>query len=188
MSAVTVTETVKYPPQDVPKPSPKDRFKSNLSLFVHYMGTIMSEYRPGNVDPLVVSIVLAVIQGTDPDLMMNKFIDRSNDYWDIILEKEESSLLSSILILFRDLPADQVKSISDIFVAKDDKGNLVITQDKRDIIWSYIWAFVKIGIKHIHVTRKPITDEKGVRKYSVDYFPKISVKVNAEKWKIKVDE
>jgi hypothetical protein len=188
MSSTAVTDATKSVPQETVKPLPKDRFKTNLSLFVQYMGTVMSEYRPGNVDPLVVSIVLAVIQGTNPDTMMDKFIDRSKDYWDIILEKREDTLLSSILILFKDLPQDQVKSISDLFLAKNDKGDLLITQDKRDIIWSYIWAFVKIGIKHVHVTRKPEINDKGVKAYSVKYFPEINVRINAEKWKIKVDE
>ena len=132
--------------------------------------------------------MLGVVEGTKPDTILDKFIERSVDYWDIILSKREDMLLSSILIIFRDLPEEQVQSVSNLFSAKDSKGNSLITNDKREVIWNYVWSFVKIAIKHVHCTRQPLVNEQGIKKYTVDYFPGISVKNNAEKWQIKVDE
>ena len=180
MSVQTTSET-KMPP-------PKERFKTNLISFVQHMGGTMKEFLPNNVNPLIMSMVLSVVRNASSDLMMDKFIERSKCYWDAIYNKEEKTLLDSILILFKDLPEDQVKSMSNLFTAKDANGLSVITQEKKDVIWNYVWSFIKISIKHIHITRQPKINDRGVRSYTVEYFKEISIRINAEKWKIQVDE
>jgi hypothetical protein len=181
MSHMTTTEESK-------NCAPEERFRSNLINFVQYMSTIVKPVLPEMSNPIVIGYVLSVINNANSSEMMYKFIDRSNKHWDDSFDKKESSLLSNISELFEDLPQDKVSKICSVFNTTDEKGNLVINNSQREIIWSYIHSFIKISIKYIHKTRCPVKNDAGIKKYTVKYFDGLSCRLLSEKWKIILED
>ena len=188
-------------------PSTEERFKSNFITLVEICEEMVQEGDENNVSsitPAVFSIFRILISKIEPKFLIERFIRKTSDYWDKILEKDIEYFKNLGLGLFNIAGDNGIDSI----LEKEDKsitGGLTINHissfkgllsatyrnengeeiqifdDERVTdTWKIMHSFVKQSILYVHTNRNMIDGE-----YTKDYFSNINVKENAEKWKVK---
>jgi len=192
--------------------APEDRFKSNLLALFDIVEEMFNEGVDNNVIEKSINILPLIklfIKKTSGEHMVKRFINRTNEYWDIIKRKDDEYIKTRLLDIFNnvqekgmdavkedeDLKEDQdnklVNSLSkDHFVVFKDllsgsytyEGDTytILDNDRKEDIWRIMHSFVKISLCYIHNGRKWVGD-----KYTVPFFDTIKVKELASEWGVK---
>jgi hypothetical protein len=161
-------------------------------------------------------IIEIIIKRTSSDDIVKWFIERTYKYWDKIYQKDGDyveEISTKLFQMVQDGKLDDLKQSDQLQGADEMMGSLskghidnfkevltgsyedeetgetvkVFDDERKEELWSYLQAFVKISINHIHFTRQ--MGENG--KYKTKFFPtvdgeKVSVKKLAVKWGIKL--
>ena len=161
-------------------------------------------------------IVEIIIKRSDSGEINKWFIEKTYEYWDKIHEKDEDyveEISSKLFQMVQDGKLDDIKKSEELKGADEVVGGLskghvdnfkkvltgsykdqetgemvrIFASDRKEELWAYLQAFVKISINHIHVTRQMGEDGK----YKTKFFPeingqKVSVKKLAAKWNVKL--
>jgi len=186
--------------------NPSERFKSNLIILIDIIADMFEEGYENKVvknDFKILGILKIIIKKYDGSKMLTNFIKKTNPYWEKIRDKDLDYFKDLGLQLFdiaRGEGLEKYKSESDDDFFKSlssshvdnfrtllegeyevDGEKLEILDDERKAdIWKILHSFVRISIVFIHQERK-YKDSK----YTVEFFPDISVKENIDKWEIK---
>jgi len=185
----------------------EERFKRNFLTLVdicHEMVEEGSEQGVSTITPTMFNLVKIFITRLEGKFLLERFIRKTYDYWDKILDKDLDYFKEIGLNLFSmagdkgidslvdgddksltgGLNLDHVSSFKNLLSAKykDEKGNDVeiFDDDKIEDTWKIMHGFVKQSILFIHNQRDMVN---GV--YTKEYFPNVNIKENATKWKVK---
>lgn len=168
---------------------PCDRFKSNLLALIEDVRTITQTAEEKKVKTVLTSalieLALPMIGIADANDIIEKFIEKSASYWDSILAKDEDFIRLNAKVLFAELPEKYVNGFVDIYFAQVD-GKALVDEEMKKQIWTTIHGMVKICIRHVHLNRIPKTNDAGVTRYTVNYFPSLKLKSHAEKWRLQL--
>ena len=186
--------------------NPSERFKSNLIILIDIIADMFEEGYENKVvknDFKILGLLKIIVKKYDGSKMLTNFIKKTNPYWEKIRDKDLDYFKDLGLQLFdiaRGEGLEKYKSESDDDFFKSlssshvdnfrtllegeyevDGEKLEILDDERKAdIWKILHSFVRISIVFIHQERK-YKDSK----YTVEFFPDISVKENIDKWEIK---
>jgi hypothetical protein len=188
-------------------PTTEERFKSNFMALVDICEEMVvdgDENGVSSITPTMFKILKIIISKINPTFLIERFIRKTSEYWGKIYEKDleyfkdlgveifnvandngiENMMDGDEKVITSGLKFDHISSFKTLLSASysDSNGNLVeIFDDERvSDTWRIMHSFVKQSIFFIHTRRKMVDNE-----YTVDYFPNIIVKENAEKWKVK---
>lgn len=192
-------------------PSPAERFKVNLVTLVDIIDDMFEEgIENGIVNTRIniLGLVKLFIKKTDGDYMLKRFIKRTYEHWDKIYDedidyfkekglelfsfvqdqgveglKDEEEFSGGDNKLISSLSGDQISTFKSLLEATyeyDGEEIDIFDESRRSDVWKIMQSFVRISICYIHETRNMIDG-----KYTVDFFPEIKVKSNAEKWDVK---
>lgn len=150
-------------------PSHEERFLSNTIIFFSTMKQYLTEiYKKGykDLDPALIDIVMGIVKAVDKKEVIEKFIENSYKLWDMIKAKDEEFFKQRALEIFHFFPKDKINAFNQIFTKKDSTGKFIITQDKRDKLWTIAFGLVRISIKYVSDNRNKfnyinIDDEKS---------------------------
>jgi hypothetical protein len=192
-------------------PSPPERFKINLLTLFDIINDMFEEgIENGVIDNQInlLSVMKIVIRKASSDYMLRRFIKRTNEHWDKILDEDIDYFKNKGLELFnmvQDKGVDAFKGEEELngdnklvnSLSGDHVNNFkrlleatyvyegeeidIFDDDRRSDVWKIMQSFVRISLCYIHETRKPVEG-----KYTVEFFPEIKVKTCAEKWGVKL--
>lgn len=185
---------------DIIKPPTEERFKNNLldlcQLLKDIVLYIKSQGCLDTFNPVLMDLGINFVRGIEAKKIIHNFIDKSyiitntnssnstETYWDKIRMKDEEFLRNNLHIIFGMLPADMIKIFSDILNSKNKEGENILKKETWDSIWVFMDALIKGSIRYIHETRIPEVVD-GKKKYTIEYFPQISISTQVKLWNIK---
>lgn len=119
------------------------------------------------IDPGVMTLTEAALERYSNEALISGFCTHSRPFWDKIRGHEESFLKQNLGVVFQKLPVDLSPQIIRLLEARDSQGKRVVNQDDLDVIWLYLEALVKIGIKWLY-QREPSDElEKEATKWGI---------------------
>lgn len=185
-----------------------DKYKHNLMALVDIFSEMFSE---GKEHGLVEShtqlftICKLLLGKSNPVRMISKFITKTQDHWEKIYDrdleyfrelglnlfdifenkgvdhfKDSDVQQVNVLSTLKDTHVSEFREILSAEVEIDGEMKAILNDERIDEIWQIFHAFVKLSIIHIHEKRKKVDG-----KYTVEFFPEISVSANAKKWNVK---
>lgn len=185
MSSLPVSAISSPPASKVVDPVQATTFMHNTiilcDLVIETVKWAQGEGFQTTLSPFLLQVGRGILSTKDPSTMIAGFIERSYSYWSSILSKDQKFLIDNAKILFAELPEDHVKAFSVLFASKNPDGSFVIPQETRDSVWEILHAMVTNCIRHIHLSRCP---DKVTKRYTMDYFPNISVKGCVTAWHV----
>lgn len=116
------------------------------------------------INPMLISFAESFLNNIDPELLITNFVKYSYSHWNMIKEKNERFFIEHSSDIFKDLNNPMIVNLfKDLFLSRDNNGNMIINAEERENIWSHFQALVKISIHHIHENRIPSwKDTNGV--------------------------
>jgi translation initiation factor 2 beta subunit (eIF-2beta)/eIF-5 len=192
-------------------PTPSERFKNNLLVFLEFFEEMFDEAKEENIIVERFSLFIpakVIISKTKGVSIVDVFIKRTNQFWDNIHDQDDEKIEEICTNLFQmvqngnleDMKQDEdlkgvggiigslskghVENFKKVLTGKyQDDGETIsiFDEERRENLWQYLKSFVKISLCHIHETRKM----GGDGKYKVKFFPDINVKSLAQKWNVK---
>lgn len=114
--------------------------------------------------------------------LSDKIVDKTNKYWDYIIDKNEEFFIKKADDIFGEIPV-KVDLFSDLF-AKD-----VLNDKQKDKLWSLFEELIPLCCVYIHEMRIPIKKEvndKLVGTYNQSYRNDIKIKEYVQKYGIKL--
>lgn len=187
---------------------PEERFKANLLALFDIINSMFKEGIDNGVIKNTINILPLVklhIKKKNSEELIDDFITKTSDFWEIIKKKDDQYIKEKLLDIFNDVKEKGVAEVKNNIKEKnnivnsltgdhfvifkdllsksyiyEDKEYYILDDDRKEEIWSFMHSFVKISLCHIHQTRKMIDG-----KYSVVFFNDINVKELAKEWKVK---
>ena len=187
-------------------PVSSERFKMNLLTLLEIVNDMFEEGIENKIITNsfnIMNIFKLFIAKTPSEYMLKRFIKRTHPHWEKIKDKDidyfkdiglnifqiiqdkgmdgfknEEELSSGSLL--QTVSGDHIASFKKLMESSYEyEGETVevLDEDRREDIWKIMQSFVKISIKYIHETRK-----KTDGKYTVEFFPEISVKTVSNTW------
>lgn len=186
-----------------------EKYKHNLVTLVDIFSEMFEEGQEHgmveNSHSQLFSMCKLIMSKSNGERLMNKFIIKTHDYWDKIYDKnldyfkelglnlfdifenkgvdhfkdddvQKVSLLSSL----KDNHVNDFKQILSAEVNIDGELQAILHEERLAEIWQVFHSFVKLSVIYVHEKRKRVDG-----KYTVEFFPEISVASNADKWNIK---
>lgn len=186
--------------------NPSERFKSNLIILIDIISEMFEEGYENKVvknDFKILNLLKIIIKKYDGDFMLKNFIRKTNPYWDKIREKDLDYFKNLGLELFnivqegglekykKDNSGDFFKTLSESHLQNfktlleaeyesDGEKFQIFDEERKEDVWKILHSFVRISVVFIHDQRKYMDG-----KYTMEFFPEISIKENTEKWDIK---
>jgi len=109
-------------------------------------------------------------------------------HWNKIHQKDEKFMEENAFTIFTIVPPENTQEFKNIFTKKDEAGMLIVNQEDREIIWEYLFSFVKISIREIHHKRRGYIVKHPDGKIKLNYHHRhltdIDIKHHADKWGI----
>lgn len=180
------------------RPSSSERYKNNLLVLVDIFKEIYDEGSKHSVidsnQSALFFLMKTYIKSCDSDKLINKFIRKSNLYWDKIYDKDieyfkvmglnflticdekgidhfkEEDNSTLVKTLSKSHLDDFKNILSSSYKDTDGKDVDLLDEEKKNDIWNIFHSFVKISICYLH--------ENNV-------YPEINKTELAKKWKIK---
>lgn len=137
---------------------PATRFRINVQGLCNFIKELLDGcYNKGytQINPFLVDLAATVLTAYSDDDIIKGFIEGSHTHWDMIKNRDEQFFSAHARCVFAGLPADRIDAFKILFETRDEKGNSVINQEDRNVLWTFFDTFVKIAIKYIHEERQP---------------------------------
>ncbi len=171
------------------KTPPEERVKANLLEIIKLTrDTLIYVSNKGykiNLDPKLFDIAISFLQGWETIKIVDGFISRSYNYWDVIKSKDEIFLLENAKVLFGEIPTSFIEIFVDMMKAVDKDGKSYVPDETKECVWKLIHAMIKGAVKYIHSSRCP-KEIDGKKQYTVEFFPQVSIRKQIEIWEIKL--
>ena len=187
-----------------PKRSCVDRFKNNLVTFLDIISEMCDDGREhGVVDDgfSFLPLLKIFINTAFREYMLENFITRTYEHWGKIKEKDIEYFKGLGLELFdfvgsgkmekykegnsllQKLSTSQIENFKKLLETSyqvDGVEHYILDEERQEDIWKILHSFVRISLIYIHERREYVNGG-----YTVEFFPEISVKKNAEMWNVK---
>ena len=134
-------------------------------------------------------IVKNVMKNYNKGELMDKFITHTNEHWEKIRLRDVDFFVNHGQGILGGIPLP-INVFEMIFIGKHPKtGKILISEEDRNGIWSYLSSMIRISIVYIHEKRKCVliqTPEGLIPKYKEKYMPEIKVRENAKLWELEL--
>ena len=184
-----------------------ERFKTNLVTLLDIIIDMFEEAKDHSIDslePSIIEVLKIIVKNFSGERMLKNFINRTNEYWDKILEEDLEYFKTLGLQLFdftkekgvdslkkeyesnaffnvlKDSHIDTFKSVLAASYMEDGEEIEIFDAERREDIWKIMKSFVRMSILYVHDGRCQVDG-----KYTKECFPSIKIKENAKKWQIK---
>jgi hypothetical protein len=178
------------------------RFKENTIDFIDFLADVVREVKQSyNIDaqPENLDFTCIFIKAFDKDALVDNFIYGSRNNWDYIFKQDESYFIKDFADIFKfvDLPEKEVyiQQLVEVLTMKKDNYKVlpndphydpfVVGKKDRDIVWDYLYSFVKISIQYLHAMGQPV-EQDGRVTYIKPLYKDIDVQEAAKKWGVKL--
>jgi len=156
------------------RPPEEERFiKNALQLLkaVHYGISKLYERGYKSVNPTTLAMFIALLGADDIDKhdIIRKFIGKSHLHWDKMKERDEDFFIHNAAHVF-DLPPNAVNAVKDLYLTKDEKGD-ILTQEFKNDIWALLDAMIRCAIQYV---------------YKNQGFTNVNVKHHIKVWGVKI--
>lgn len=162
------------------KPSPAHRFKNNTLALYDIVRDIVSDN--SDIDPLILDLAGAIVEGRDEKVMVNNFLDHTYDHWDQIWDKEVAYFSEFALNALRRANERNQKSVvGGIGVSHIEKIKHIIedpslvNEETQEEIFKIMYGLVKISLQYVYETRQT----------SLSYASHVDLKKEVERWNVK---
>lgn len=171
-----------------------ERFQKNvldLLDIVMELNQIVYDNGYRYVEPALMEMAGPILKEIPHTHLIETFIDSTynseikSTYWDQIRLKSEVFFLENSDKIFSGLPLGNIKAFKALFTAKDSEGELIISEEDRDCLWSYFSSLVKICINYIHEGREPRLKD-GNPRYGKNFYPDVELEQQAKLWKVEL--
>jgi len=176
--------------------SPEERFISNMKGMMDYCKELIQdayESKKTTLNPALLTIASMFVSKQIADkgvkFPIENFIKKSSEHWKYIKERDEEYFVKNIHKMVDIIPKEQLNELCKLFMMKNKVGKYVIEDDDRDTLWEYVETLVRISINYVHINRKPMGTSgngKSSFKYSVNFFPDVSLGAMASMFEIKL--
>jgi len=185
-----------------------EKYKHNLITLVDIFSEMFTEgYEHGLVDShtQLFTMCKLIMGKSNSDRLIHKFISKTYEHWDKIHDKnldyfkelglnlfdvfenkgvdhfkDDDVQKVSVLSSLKDKHISEFKEILSADIEIDGESRAILNDDRIEEIWQIFHSFVKLSIIHINEKRKKVDG-----KYTIEYYPNISVSQNAKIWNIK---
>jgi len=181
-----------------------DRFKNNLVTFLDIISEMCDDGREKGVvndNFSFLPLLKIFINTTFKEYMLENFITRTHEHWTKIREKDIEYFKTMGLELFdfvgsgkmekykegnsllQKLSTSQIENFKKLLETSyqvDGVKYYILDDERQGDIWKILHSFVRISLIYIHEKRQYINGA-----YTVEFFPEISVKSNAQLWNVK---
>ena len=129
------------------------------------------------VTPSIMNIGANTVDAISEIEVTERFITRTVNWWPLILQRDETFLISHINEIFSELPDIYIKDLKKIL------GTQHVDKHEKITLWKILQGTVKCSIRHIHNSRSPQKID-GKITYRATYCPEIRLKDLAHEWDI----
>lgn len=142
-------------------PPPSERFNLNMNEFFKLLKSLLLKAQKKGFNVVSMELFdlghnLAI--SSDIDKVIRIFTEKSYPFWDQIKAHNDEYFSNHLTDILSDIPG--IEKGNALFNAKDENGNMIINDEDRDIIWSYLTALVKTSIRYCK--------EKNYKFYNVE--------------------
>lgn len=166
--------------------TPEKRFCDTLYgnegflFFIKQILTDLHIQKKSDIDPSLINLAIIFIKKINKDDIISNFINESYNYWNEIASKDENFLVNHCDIIFSGVSKEYIEKFKQLFINKK------INSEDKNILWDYLFSFVKISISYIHESRSPkIIDDKPA--YSNKNFPDVKLQKCSKTWNVELD-
>lgn len=153
----------------------EEKFYLNLMRLLEITKIILDKYHSGKTkidtdNNLVVtsktvdlaSNAIDLFYGSKKSQLLEGFIERSNLYWDSMINRNKEFLLNNFDVIVGDneVIKPYFSSISSILVSLDNND------PDLDYVWNLIKGLIFVSVKYYHFRKNPDSEK---RKYTVDF-------------------
>ena len=186
-----------------------DKYKHNMVTLVDIFSEMFSEGQEHNMvensHTQLFTICKLIMSKSNGEKLLTKFISKTHEHWDKIKDKnldyfkelglnlfdifenkgvehfkDDDVNKVSILSSLKDKHINDFKQILSAEINIDGEIKSILNDERLDEIWQIFHSFVKLSVIYIHERRKKVDG-----KYTIEFFPEISVSNHANKWNIK---
>jgi hypothetical protein len=168
------------------------QFLSVVNNFIElFTDTISTAYKNGyttlNAEMLKIAKMMLSkkIEGLGKTGVMDNFINKTNQHWEKIAEKDEKYFSANLHEIITDVPKDYVKEFSRLFT-ETKNGKSLIPKEDKEAFFDSATELVKTCVKYIYKRRDPKT-VNGKIEYQTKYYPEISLTKYSKLFEIKLN-
>ena len=133
--------------------TPQERFKVNINDLSGLVLEIIEECTEKGfteLDPKLVDVGGKILKGVGTVKLIETFIYFSYEFWDSIVEGQESFFINHSSDIFGDLPVGQVSAFKVLYTSVDNSGKPYVCTDDKKEIKEYFVVNLKICLKYLH--------------------------------------
>lgn len=133
-----------------------------------------------------VRIVGSYMKSLDKDILIEKFINNSEPFWNNIKKKEDDYIIKNMELLLGEYAKyEKFNALKVIF------GAGILDDLTKDRIREYLFALIRISINHVYKSKDPKVQHLTDGKIKISYanaksFPNIKVADHAKNWGLKL--
>ncbi len=170
----------------------EEQFNKVITNFIELFTDIIStanknKYTTLNSEMIKVANMALQKKMTDlgPSNNLIKFIEKTNEHWKYVAEKDEKHFATYLPEIVTDIPADYVKEFCKLLIGTKN-GKPMIPDDDKEVFFENGAELIKISLKYIYIKRNP--KKVGTKiEYQDNYFKDISLTKYSEMFKIKLN-
>jgi len=167
-------------------PTEEERFASNLKILIKAIQSQVEKlqrYGKQTIDLTTLSILEGFLMSIDRNELINGFIENSHEGWDKIKIRDDDYFVNNAFKVFSKVPVDKINIFREIYLAKDQNGNLLLSDKLKNDIWNLFDSLIKISIKYIHRMRKP----NNKKQYTKPFLEQVNLSHHVQNWKINLN-
>lgn len=184
-----------------------EEFKSRaIRVSNNFVSKLNAYGKPLPISPGVIACGITFYLSPMPaKTLIEHFILESHHYWDMAKDRDDKAVIKTIEEIlatveeYEDPTAKQLMKTAEAFLSAKKplpdlmREVLAFTLKNREEIlgeeferqmWDEAGELIKIAIKYTHLRRVPRPNPEGISKYTVRFADGMSVKKEAEKWRV----
>jgi len=150
--------------------SPAQRYRTVLVETIHLILDINETlYSKGHstIDPSCRNLVIALISDMDPIFLVDSFIQRTYNIWDLVKSRDVTFFLDNADVILSELQKFGVPDVlKKCFNGLDSSGNPLVSNEDKEDMWIFFEALIR-------TTCDAVLEQRRLDPSSFTYYPKI---------------
>jgi hypothetical protein len=172
-----------------------DKFATNMEDFVLYLERLFencSQHSGLSTLGAVFKLGVENLKSYSNRENIELFIKNSEIHWNRIFHKDKGFFINNMDSMFSGTTVKNMGLFKRLLTAKTETGKRVVTTEDREIIWTFMHAFVRIALDFIHTERLPYVKVehgqngeiiKRTPVYGKKYFNSVDLKKHYTLWR-----
>jgi len=146
------------------------RYRTVLLETIHLILDInQSLYSKGysTIDPSCNGLVIAIINDMDPIFLVESFIERTYNIWDLVKKRDVAFFLDNADVILSELQRFGVPDVlKKCFNGLDSSGNPLVSEYDKEDMWIFFEALIR-------TTCDAVLEQRRLDPSAFTYYPKI---------------